>query len=76
MFAICIESSHKRGLGHLFRSLILANHLRSKGYDVKFVLNNNQFSCNKISYEGFDFEAREIHDENNWELDFISQIKT
>ena len=71
MFAICIESSHKRGLGHLFRSLILANNLRSKGYKVRFIVNDNKFSYEKIRNEGFEFEVKDIHKENNWEEDFL-----
>lgn len=71
MFAICIESSHKRGLGHLYRSLILANNLRSKGYKVNFILNNNKFAYEKIRNEGFEFAVKDIHQENNWEKDFL-----
>ena len=71
MFAICIESSHKRGLGHLYRSLILAKNLRSKGYKVNFIINNNKFAYEKLRNEGFEFAVKEIHQENDWEKDFL-----
>ncbi len=71
MFAICIESNHKRGLGHLYRSLILANNLRSKGYEVNFILNNSKFAYEEIRKEGFEFEVKEINQENDWEKDFL-----
>jgi spore coat polysaccharide biosynthesis predicted glycosyltransferase SpsG len=39
MLALCIEASHARGMGHLFRSLALAEAVESQGGAVRFYLN-------------------------------------
>lgn len=53
MFAFCIESSHVRGLGHLYRSLTLANELRQRGEAVHFLLNDHASSIELIQKSGY-----------------------
>ena len=40
MLALCLEASHARGMGHLFRALALAEALTSLGGKVHFYLND------------------------------------
>ena len=37
MFAICIESSHSKGMGHLFRMLNFAKYLKKKGEEFSAI---------------------------------------
>jgi len=39
MLALCLEASHARGMGHLFRGLALAQALENQGGQVHFTLN-------------------------------------
>lgn len=39
MLALCLEASHARGMGHLFRALALAQALEKRGGQVHFYLN-------------------------------------
>ena len=39
MLALCLEASHARGMGHLFRMLALAQALESQGAKTRFYLN-------------------------------------
>ncbi len=40
MFAICIEASHQRGLGHLFRMMTFASFLTRQAESFIFILEN------------------------------------
>ena len=39
MYAFCIESSHSRGMGHLFRSIHFARYLQRQGEHLIFFIN-------------------------------------
>ena len=42
MFAICIESSHQKGMGHLFRALNFVEELKNKQEKCVVVINENE----------------------------------
>jgi spore coat polysaccharide biosynthesis predicted glycosyltransferase SpsG len=72
MFVICIESSHNRGLGHLFRSLNLADELRRLGASVCFLINDHEPSCEKIKRQGFDFRTYPLDaPPGSWEREYL-----
>lgn len=52
MFALCIESSHARGMGHLFRALHLADALTASGVHCKFFVNHHQPALDIIAQRG------------------------
>jgi spore coat polysaccharide biosynthesis predicted glycosyltransferase SpsG len=54
---ICIEASHQRGLGHLFRGLHLAKALRAAGDEILFAVNDDRRSLEILHSEGFDVEV-------------------
>ena len=54
---ICIEASHQRGMGHLFRGLRLAKALRAAGDEILFAVNDDRRSLEILYSEGFDAEA-------------------
>ena len=74
MFAICIESSHSKGMGHLFRMLNFAKYLKKKGEEFLFVINNNDetkyiLNLNGILFEEVDLKNLEVH----WEERIIEK---
>ncbi|MDV4153137.1 MULTISPECIES: PseG/SpsG family protein [Rhizobium] len=71
MFVFCIESSHARGMGHLFRSLTLATELRSRGQSVLFLANDHPNSLKIIRERGFDVALYELAAVTGWEKDFL-----
>ncbi|MGZ2378710.1 PseG/SpsG family protein [Rhizobium brockwellii] len=71
MFVFCIESSHARGMGHLFRSLTLATELRSHGHSVRFLANDHPNSLRIIRERGFDVALYDLAAETGWENGFI-----
>jgi spore coat polysaccharide biosynthesis predicted glycosyltransferase SpsG len=52
VFAICLESSHARGLGHLFRSLNLARELQRRGHGVTLLVNDDAASLRVLREHG------------------------
>ncbi|MGO6998097.1 PseG/SpsG family protein [Rhizobium leguminosarum] len=71
MFVFCIESSHARGMGHLFRSLTLASELRSRGHSVLFLANDHPNSLRIIRERGFDVALYDLAAATGWENDFL-----
>ena len=55
LYAFCIESSHERGMGHLFRSLCLAKELLKLKIKVLFFLNQHKPSVDYLQKEGIDY---------------------
>lgn len=71
MFALCIESSHARGLGHLYRSLTLASALRARGKALRFLINDHPFSVDLIRRHGYGVDVVDLGSDNGWELDWL-----
>ncbi|WP_064710833.1 PseG/SpsG family protein [Rhizobium bangladeshense] len=67
MFVFCIESSHARGMGHLFRSLTLAAELRTRGHSVRFLANDHPNSLRIIRERGFDVALYDLAAVTGWE---------
>jgi|LauGreDrversion4_2_1035121.scaffolds.fasta_scaffold170599_3 spore coat polysaccharide biosynthesis predicted glycosyltransferase SpsG len=53
VFVFCIESSHTRGMGHLYRSLTLADALVRNGEDVHFLINAHEPSLQILKGRGY-----------------------
>jgi len=68
--ALCIESSHERGMGHLYRALNLADGLRNVGVEVLFLLNSHAPTQQLLKEKGYVFEIVTLSDVNShWEKD-------
>ncbi|QWW70869.1 glycosyl transferase (plasmid) [Rhizobium sp. WYJ-E13] len=72
MFVFCIESSHTRGMGHLFRSLTLATELQARGHPVRFLANDHPNSLRIIRERGFDVELYDLASVTGWEDGFLN----
>lgn len=71
---ICVEGSHSKGLGHVYRSLRLARALRTAGISSFFVANDDITSCNILRMEGFEvFIAPVGEKDGQWERDLLAQ---
>lgn len=74
MFALCIESSHARGMGHFYRALNLAVGLAKAGLPYTFYLNDHAPSLQIFVERGM--PHRIVNLENftgNWEASLIQQ---
>lgn len=71
MFAICIESSHARGLGHLYRSLTLADALRASGRPSHFLINEHSSSIELIRARGYEADIVDLGDGRGWDREWL-----
>ena len=55
--AIFIESSHKRGMGHLFRAMNISNYIHKIGIDSIIILNDDSKSEQVLSNHGLEYVA-------------------
>ena len=74
MFALCLETSHARGMGHFYRMLNLAEALKSSGYNYKFFLNEHLPSQEILQSRSYDYEVVDLMDlASDWEEKAINQ---
>lgn len=72
MFALCIESSHSKGMGHLFRCLNFIACLVAKGEPYLVLINNHAPSINLLKEKGIAFQVVDLDDlESDWETGII-----
>jgi spore coat polysaccharide biosynthesis predicted glycosyltransferase SpsG len=76
MFVFCIESSHARGMGHLFRSLTLADALLSMGERVHFLINAHEPSLQLLKSRGHTLDIVDLAPEaGGWEKELVHQLR-
>jgi len=74
MFAICIESSHTKGMGHLFRMLNFAKFLNEQNEKYIFLINNDAKSIQILQQQYINFEIVSLEDlHTNWEAQIIQK---
>ena len=72
MFLFCVESSHSKGLGHLFRTINLVQLLREKGYQsVIALLGGDGASKDWLKRTGLPFSVVSQESDSDWESDLI-----
>lgn len=74
MYGVCVESSHQKGMGHLFRMLNFVDYLRHKGASF-IVFVNDDFVARKILRErDVNYEVVNLAEsKNDWESQFINE---
>lgn len=76
IFGICIESSHRKGMGHLFRSLTLKELIESKGEKVVILINNGIESISILEEKNAVWEMVDLDNvTDNWEAKLINKHK-
>ena len=74
MFALCIESSHARGMGHFYRALNLADGLAKAGLAYTLYLNDHAPSQQILVERGEPHRVVDLEDfTGNWEASLIRQ---
>ncbi len=72
MFAICLESSHAMGMGHLFRMLNFATYLKKKNESIIFVINEDSSASKILADSNIFFITVDLEDTTkNWESEII-----
>jgi len=76
MFAICIESSHKKGMGHLFRMLNFTKNLEKHSKQFIFIVNDNEKTHDILNVRDIPYEVVDLVDyTSNWETKIIHKHK-
>jgi spore coat polysaccharide biosynthesis predicted glycosyltransferase SpsG len=74
MFALCIESSHARGMGHFYRALNLAGGLAKAGLPYTVYLNDHAPSRQILLERGTPHQIVDLEDfTGNWEALLIQR---
>jgi len=74
MLALCVESSHARGMGHLFRACRLARALAEAGEQVRFYVNDHAPSLEWLRRYGFSFSVAPVDmPDADWEAAAIAR---
>ncbi len=68
MFALCLESSHARGMGHFYRMVNLADAIKSYGYKFKFIINDNNIAKKHLDLLTYEYDTVDLMDmDSDWE---------
>lgn len=74
MIAICIESSHQKGMGHLFRCMNLLAHAQSEDESCLVLINDHGPSVDQLKEKGTPYEIVKLRDTaSDWESTLIQQ---
>ena len=75
MFAICVESSHARGMGHLFRMRNLAHLLRARQLPFVLLINDHAPALDVLRREQLPFEVVDLSQAAQWAPEVIHRHK-
>lgn len=73
MYLICIESSKKRGMGHLFRALLYTSYLKKERIPFLILINNDSRSIEILEKKGLPYIIADYGDETDWETEVIQR---
>lgn len=74
MYAICIESSRSRGMGHLFRSLQYVEYFRKNKINFIYLINRDVSSIEILNSNNVEFILIDFFDQqSNWEFKIVTQ---
>lgn len=76
MLAICIECSHQRGMGHLFRALNLIHYLDGAGMDWLLLVNEDQAAERILREQDIPYLTVDLWDmQSDWERTIIEKYQ-
>ncbi len=75
MFLFCLESSHAKGMGHLFRVINLYRQLREKGSESAIALLNSDLASQKwLDKVAIPYVSVDSVKDSEWELSLIHRF--
>lgn len=75
MIAICIEASHARGLGHLFKAVHLSEFLREKREPFVVLVNDDPKAASVLEEHGIPWRSVPLADtSSDWEAQLIREL--
>lgn len=75
MFAICIESSHQRGMGHFYRALNIVEFLEQTGEESIVFINQDKVSLQILEQKKIPYIVADYSDvSSNWEKKAIEKL--
>lgn len=74
LLALCVESSHARGMGHLFRALNLADGMRLRGWSFVFLINAHEPALALLAEHGHRYEVVGLDNGTDWEQEAIQRL--
>lgn len=77
MYAICVESSHQRGMGHFYRALNFIDYLSGCGLETVLLINNHKPSLSILKESEIRYVVVDLLDhDSGWEQDIVAQYST
>ncbi len=73
MYVIAIESSKSRGMGHFFRSLLYAEHLKSIHEQFVILINWDERPVRILKEKNIPFRIVDYADESDWQTPIIEE---
>lgn len=74
MYAICIESSHIRGMGHFYRAMNLIEYLMKKNERYIVIINKNEEALELLKKRNVRSEIVNLYDfKSDWESNLIDK---
>lgn len=74
MIALCIECSNTRGMGHLFRALLYADHLRDDQCPFIVLVNSDKTAIQILEEKNIDYVVVDYEDlDSHWENKIIKK---
>lgn len=76
MYALCLESSHERGMGHLFRGIQLYHYIVGHGESAVILINRDLPAIGILEKEHILYEEVSFQDmQSDWESKLIQKYK-
>lgn len=76
MIAICVESSHKRGMGHFYRALNILEYFKNVKEQAVVIINQDTASLHILDEKQIHYEVVDYIDvTSNWEKTIIRKYK-
>lgn len=73
-FAVCIESSHQRGMGHFYRALNIVEYLKQAGEESLIIINQDKASLQILDKRKIPYVVADYSDvAGNWEKTVIEK---
>jgi spore coat polysaccharide biosynthesis predicted glycosyltransferase SpsG len=76
MLGFCIEASHKRGLGHLYKAISIVRYLANQGTSSIVMVNDDQRAMRILEQHSIAYETVDLDDLlSDWETALISKYR-